>query len=155
MHMLFTQHKILVHAQVAPEVIKLYHQLDNVRGGQYGTWHSRRLNHNPHTWFDHTYDQVKLVLGDLQIAEWWFNCGAPGDENRWHSHSPYLWAAVLYIQMPDHAGAIEFKRQAEFQMFDPQVGDLIVFPGNLAHRVHKNLSDQFRISAAFNLKPRK
>jgi hypothetical protein len=153
--MMIVHHKIAVNTDVATQVIQLYHHLDNKRGGQYGTWHSRRLDHNPYAWFDPVYNQVKLTFMDLQIDQWWFNCGAPGDENRWHSHSPYPWAAVLYIQMPEHAGAIEFKRQAEFQMWDPQVGDLIVFPGNLAHRVHKNLSDQFRISAAFNLKPRK
>lgn len=150
--MMITHHKIEVDAPVAPEVIKLFHQLDNARGGQYGTWHSRRLNHNPHVWFDATYKRVQHAFASLQIAEWWFNCGAPGDESRWHSHTPYLWAAVLYVQMPEHAGAIEFKRQAEFQIWEPKVGDLILFPGNLAHRVHKNLSDQFRISAAFNLK---
>ena len=152
---MWKHHKIKVNADVAAQVIRLYQQLDNMRGGQYGTWHSHRLNHNPHAWFDDTYDQVKLVMSDLEIDQWWFNCGAPDDEYRWHSHAPYAWAAVLYIQTPVRGGAIEFKRQAEFQIFDPQVGDLILFPGNLAHRVHKNLSDQFRISAAFNLKPRK
>ncbi len=153
MHMQITQHKIQVDEQVVPEVIKLYHHLDNVRGGTYGTWHSRRWNHNPYPWFDNTYTRVQQVLESLTIDQWWFNCGAPGDENRWHSHSPYKWVAVLYVHMPENGGAIEFKREAEFQTWLPQVGDLLVFPGNLAHRVHKNLSDQFRISAAFNLKP--
>lgn len=143
--------RIEVDADVAAQVVGLYHRLDNARGGRYGTWHSQRLDHNPYPWFDSTYARVQQAIGDREIEQWWFNCGAPGDEYRWHSHSPCKWAAVLYIQMPENAGAIEFKRKAEFHAILPQAGDFLLFPGDLAHRVHRNASTDYRISAAFNL----
>ena len=147
---LITHHQITVDPQVADNVIELYKSLDNSRGGLYGTWHSRRMDHNPYPWFSSTFAEVQQAVSHLEIVQWWFNCGAPGDEHRWHSHSPYKWAGVLYIQMPPLAGAIEFKRQAEFQVHTPEAGDFLLFSGGLAHRVHKNLSQDFRITAAFN-----
>jgi hypothetical protein len=151
---MFTQSKISVDDNIAENVVKLYRDLDNARGGAYGTWHSRRIRTNPYAWFDNTFNRVAESIGDLVIDEWWFNCGAPDDEYRWHSHNPYPWAAVLYIQTPENCGGLEFKRHGEFQVFQPAVGDFLIFPGNLAHRVLKNHSTDFRISVAFNLKSR-
>ena len=149
---MFEQSRLEVDPGIAEQVIQLYRDLDNARGGAYGTWHSRRLRTNPYPWFDATFNRVAVSTGDLKIDEWWFNCGEPGDEYRWHSHNPYPWAAVLYIQTPENSGGIEFKRRGEFQVFQPAVGDFLLFPGNLAHRVLKNHSADFRISVAFNLK---
>ena len=149
---MFAQSCIEVDPAVAEEVVKLYRDLDNARGGKYGTWHSRRIRTNPYPWFADTFARVQSAVGDLTIDEWWFNCGEPLDEYRWHTHSPYKWAGVLYIQTPENSGEIEFRRMGEFDVFQPQVGDFILFPGNLAHRVHPNLSDDYRISVAFNLK---
>jgi quercetin dioxygenase-like cupin family protein len=36
----------------------------------------------------------------------------------------------------------------------PRAGDLLVFPGNLEHRVLPNTSSDVRISVAFNFKKR-
>jgi hypothetical protein len=116
-----------------------------------GKWCVNLLVVSVARWFDAAYARVQQAIGDREIEQWWFNCGAPGDEYRWHSHSPCKWAAVLYIQMPENAGAIEFKGEADFQTILPRAGDSLLFPGDLAHRVHKNLSNKHRISAAFNL----
>ena len=149
---MFDQSHIEVDDIVAEEVVKLYRDTKNARGHRYGTWHSRRLRTNPYPWFDATFNRVAAAVGDLVIDEWWFNCGAPGDEYRWHGHNPYKWAGVLYIQTPENSGGIEFKRHGEHQVFQPSVGDFLVFPGNLAHRVLKNNSRNFRISVAFNFR---
>ena len=149
---MYTQSRIEVDAVVAEEVIKLYRDLDNARGGIYGTWHSRRIKTNPYPWFAGTFNRVAAAVGELTIDEWWFNCGESGDEYRWHTHSPYKWAGVLYIQTPENSGGIEFQRKGEFQVFQPSVGDFLLFPGTLAHRVLPNTSDQVRISVAFNFK---
>lgn len=148
---MFSQSTITVDPCVADEVVKLYRDLDNARGGAYGTWHSRRIRTNPYPWFESTFNRVAAAVGNLTIDEWWFNCGAPLDEYRWHAHTPYRWAAVLYIQTPANVSAIEFKKGGEFQSFTPEVGDFILFPGSTAHRVLTNTSEDFRISAAFNL----
>jgi len=149
---MFEQSRIEVDSHVAEEVIKLYRDLDNARGGRYGTWHSRRIKHNPYPWFDSTFNRVASAVDDLTIDEWWFNCGEPGDEYRWHSHTPYLWSGVLYIQTPENCGAIEFRHKEAHEIVQPCAGDFLLFSGTLAHRVLKNQSDDFRISAAFNLR---
>ena len=149
---MFSQSSIEIDPGIAEQVVKLYHTLDRGRGGPCGTWHSRRLNHNPYPWFQATYDRVAAAVGNLRIDEWWFNCGDLGDEYRWHEHSPYPWAAVLYIQTPANSGGIEFRKQDEYQIFQPNPGDFILFEGRQAHRVQKNNSTNYRISAAFNLK---
>jgi hypothetical protein len=148
---MYTQSHIEVDDNIASEVIKLYRDLDNARGGRYGTWHSRRIKENPYLWFDATFNRVAAAIGDLKIDEWWFNCGEPGDEYRWHAHTPYLWSGVLYIKTPEGCGAIEFKHKESHEIVQPKVGDFLLFPGNLAHRVLKNNSTDFRISVAFNL----
>lgn len=149
---MYTQSRITVDEGVATEVVKLYKQLDHGRGGKYGTWHSRRIRTNPYAWFDATFNRVAEAIGDLRIDEWWFNCGEPGDEYHWHGHTTHPQVGVLYIQTPENSGGIEFRRQGEFQSFQPSAGDFLVFPGNLVHRVLKNMSDDFRISVAFNFK---
>jgi hypothetical protein len=149
---MFSQSTIIVDPCVAEEVIKLYKDLDNARGGAYGTWHSRRIRTNPHPWFEDTFNRVATAVGDLTIDEWWFNCGEPLDEYRWHTHSPYKWAGVLYIQTPENSGGIEFRQQEEYYTHTPQAGEFLLFSGNLAHRVLKNNSTDYRISVAFNFK---
>ena len=149
---MFSQSTIIVDPCVAEEVIKLYKDLDNARGGAYGTWHSRRIRTNPYPWFEDTFNRVAAAVSDLTIDEWWFNCGEPLDEYRWHTHSPYKWAGVLYIQTPENSGGIEFRQQEEYYTHTPQAGEFLLFSGNLAHRVLKNNSTDYRISVAFNFK---
>ena len=148
---MFEKNRISVDDNVAEEVVKLYRDPKHARGHRYGTWHSPRIRSNPYAWFAETFNRV-AAASNLTIDEWWFNCGAPGDEYRWHGHNPYKWAGVLYIQTPENSGGIEFKRHGEHQVFQPSVGDFLVFPGNLAHRVLKNMSEDFRISVAFNFR---
>lgn len=150
--MLFKQSTVAVDACVASEVIKLFKELDHGRGGSLGTWHGARLRGCPYPWFQQTYNRVAAAVAPLEIDLWWFNCGEAGDEYRWHNHSPCPYAAVLYVQVPENSGGIEFRKMGEFDVFQPQAGDFIKFSGNLAHRVQPNLSDDYRISVAFNLR---
>ena len=149
---MFEQRRLAVDPGLASEVVRLYKDPRNAHGHRYSIWHSSRIRTNPYPWFASTYNRVVESIGELTIDEWWFNCGAPGDEYRWHTHNPYKWAGVLYIQTPENSGGLEFKRHGEFQVFQPSMGDFLVFPGNLAHRVLKNMSEDFRISVAFNFK---
>lgn len=153
---MYTHHNIKVD-NITSEIISLYEDPANARGGNQGTWqcrywHSSKVKDNPYPWFDTTFTRIKNCVGDLNIDEWWFNCGAPGDEYRWHVHSHYTWTGVLYIQTPKNCGGIEFKNREEHQTVYPQVGDFLLFPGTLSHRVLKNMSSDYRISAAFNLR---
>lgn len=149
---MFEQSRISVDSSVAEQVIKLFKELDHGRGGALGTWHGARMRHNPYEWFDTTFARVQAAVGNRRIEQWWFNCGEPRDEYRWHAHNPYTHSAVLYVQVPENSGGIEFRRHEEYQVFQPAAGDLIQFAGNLAHRVLPNLSLEYRISVAFNLR---
>ena len=149
---MFKQSQVAVDSTVAPEIIKLFKELDHGRGGSTGTWHGVRMKDNPYPWFQATYDRVAQAVAPLRISQWWFNCGEHGDEYLWHSHNPYKYSAVLYVQVPENSGGIEFRKQEEYQTFLPTAGDFIEFSGNLAHRVLQNNSSDFRISVAFNLR---
>ena len=148
---MFTQSRISVDDNIAEEVVKLYRDPKHARGHRYGTWHSPRIRSNPYLWFEATFNRV-AAASNLTIDEWWFNCGAPGDDYRWHTHTPYLWAGVLYIQTPENCGGIEFKQGDERYTHTPQLGEFLLFSGNLAHRILKNMSRDFRISVGFNFK---
>lgn len=149
---MITQKQIAIDAGIAEEVIRMFKEFDHGRGGSTGTWHGRRLRDCPYPWFQATLDRVSAAVAPLTIDQWWFNCGESGDEYFWHTHNPYQHSAVLYVQVPERSGGIEFRRQEEYSVFYPSAGDFIRFAGNLAHRVQRNLSDDYRISVAFNLK---
>jgi hypothetical protein len=149
---MFEKNRISVDDNVADEVVRLYRDPKHARGHRYGTWHSPRIRTNPYPWFSATFNRVATAVGDLVIDEWWFNCGAPGDEYRWHGHTPYKWAGVLYIQTPENSGGIEFKNNGNRYTHTPQAGEFLLFSGNLAHRILKNMSTDFRISVGFNFK---
>ena len=149
---MFTQSRISVDDNIAEEVVKLYRDPKHAQGHRYGTWHSPRIRSNPYPWFESTFNRVAAAASELTIDEWWFNCGAPGDEYRWHIHSPYKWAGVLYIQAPENSGGLEFKQDQERYTHTPQAGEFLLFSGNLAHRILKNHSDDFRISVGFNFR---
>lgn len=149
---MYTLSRIEFDNGIIEEIVKLYQSIPTRIHGRCNTWHSQRTRTNSHPWFDSTFNAVKESIGELDIREWWFNVAEPGEEYRWHEHNPYTSAAVLYLQVPDNSGAIEFRKYEEYQTFTPTGGDFIVFPGNLTHRVLTNNSADYRISVAFNLR---
>jgi quercetin dioxygenase-like cupin family protein len=116
------------------------------RGGR--GWQSRPYTSQPFAWFESTYRAVEAEQG--AIDSWWFNANTPGEYTGWHSHSRWARVGVLYVQVP--AGLIEFRQGGAYWRETPRAGDLLVFPGNLEHRVLPNSSEQVRISIAFNFK---
>jgi ectoine hydroxylase-related dioxygenase (phytanoyl-CoA dioxygenase family) len=56
--------------------------------------------------------------------------------------------AVLYVTVP--VGDIEFKQKDSYWTETPKPGELLVFSGELVHRVKPNTSNKPRISVAFN-----
>jgi hypothetical protein len=149
---MFEKNRISVDDNVADEVVKLYRDPSNALGHRYSIWHSPRIRTNPYPWFTETFNRVAESIGELTIDEWWFNCGATGDEYRWHTHTPYKWAGVLYIQAPENSGGLEFRHSDNRYTHTPQAGEFLLFSGNLAHRILKNHSDDFRISVGFNFR---
>jgi hypothetical protein len=106
---------------------------------------------NPPDWIVSTYEQVKTHLADFQVKRAWINVNGPGHSNRWHRHHIDDYTAVLYIQVPENSGKMEFRVDHVFYPIQPIVGKLLMFSSNYMHCVHENKSQENRISLAFNL----
>jgi hypothetical protein len=127
--------------------ILLQREINPQDRGQRG-WQSRTYTDQPFPWFDAVYRAVEAEQGP--IDSWWFNVNTQGEYTGWHSHSRWARVGVLYVQIP--AGLIEFRQGGAYWTETPRAGDLLVFPGNLEHRVLPNTSLDVRISIAFNFK---
>jgi uncharacterized protein (TIGR02466 family) len=94
----------------------------------------------------------------------WFNMNEKGAENREHAHtsSANLVSGVFYFQGTG-TGAIEFIPQHYMHRtthvswpyhgtsyYEPNDGDILLFPSYLIHKVHNNPIDRQRINMAFN-----
>jgi hypothetical protein len=111
-------------------------------------WQSVPYTSQPFSWFDSVYQQVEAKVG--KIDSWWMNVNTRSEYTNWHAHDRWTKVAVLYVSVP--GGDIEFKQGGAYWRETPKAGDLLVFPGELAHRVLPNPSEQVRISIAFNFK---
>jgi len=111
-------------------------------------WQSYPYTSQPFPWFESTYRAVEAEVG--AIDSWWFNVNTPGEYTGWHAHNRWHRVAVLYVLVP--GGDIEFRQGGAYWTETPKQGDLLVFSGNLEHRVRPNTSKEVRISIAFNFK---
>ena len=109
------------------------------------------------------------------ITEAWININQKGHFNYSHDHPGSLFSAVYYVKGGADKGALELKSPitphtytisnemvAGFNAFTghamvipPVTGDLLIFPSWLLHRVNMSLSDEDRISIAFNTRAAK
>jgi hypothetical protein len=131
------------------EQILLQRELNPQDRGLRG-WQSRPRTDQPFEWFDSVYRAVESQEGP--IASWWFNVNTQGERTGWHAHVRWDRVGVLYVQVP--GGDIEFRQGGSYWTESPKSGDLLVFAGDLEHRVLPNTSEQVRISVAFNFKKR-
>jgi hypothetical protein len=129
------------------EQIQLQRDL-NPREREGRGWQSVTYISQPFAWFDSVYQQVEAEQGI--VDSWWFNVNTYSEYTNWHAHPRWAKVAVLYVSVP--GGDIEFRQGGAYWTETPQQGDLLVFPGELEHRVRPNTSKQVRISIAFNFK---
>ncbi len=85
----------------------------------------------------------------------WFNVAAPGESTGLHDHAQSsVLSAVAYLRSNENSGNLYFRKDGrEDLQIKPEPGKMIVFPPSLRHGVHPNLSNEKRISFAFNLFP--
>ena len=88
--------------------------------------------------------------------EFWFNIAKPGESTGWHDHKKgSILSGVYYLKVPQNSGNICFRiKQDEkwyFYEFESRENMLLLFDSKLEHSVTKNLSNQKRVSIAFNL----
>lgn len=146
--------KIDISSNIKEEIIK--QRLENYRYREKRGWQSKGLINQPFAWLNAAFDQILNIIGKEYVLDrWWMNVNTDGEYTDWHQHHTWEKVAVLYINCPINCGNIEFRKKEEYFSISPNNGDLIVFPGNLEHRVQKNNSQDYRVSVAFNFKKTK
>lgn len=135
-------------SKIASHILELSKTLVSNSHTNVGGWqHDFISNGNKEPdWLKPIIDQI-----DSKVMRLWINVNGPGHYNKWHTHGLSN-VAVLYVSVPENSGDIEFRRGDETYKITPKVGQLIMFPGTLEHRVLENKSSEKRISIAINLK---
>ena len=98
-----------------------------------------------------------------KIITYWTNINDPGSRNVPHSHKHSSFSGVYYLQAND-TGAIVFLNSANVlsdcnilspftchKVFEPNDGDLFIWPSWIPHEVDQNTSNKQRINIAFNI----
>jgi uncharacterized protein (TIGR02466 family) len=117
------------------------------------------------------FPMLKAISDDIQmnlsLTDLWVNINRKNSFNRVHLHGNSAFSGVLYLKTNSNSGQIVFLNPTMAEAFPiddtikdfygnysfvPVVGDVLVFPSYLSHYVNPNLSDEDRISIAFNMK---
>ena len=95
-----------------------------------------------------------VAVGTLK-AGFWFNAMETGHLTAPHHHdeNDELLAAVYYIRVPENSGDLVLHDDGSKVVVQPQAGKLVMFAPNVLHEVTVNLSDEMRLSVAFNVGP--
>lgn len=119
------------------------------------------------------HEYIDLKKNNKNILDnMWFNINPKGGSNRPHTHPVSIFSGVFYLKTPENSGKINFmnpNRLTEYHFdnnrvenfnsytctnrwYTPQEAKLIMFPACIEHYVEGNMSDEDRISIAFNTK---
>ena len=82
----------------------------------------------------------------------WFNAMGPGSDTTLHSHNDddELLSGVYYVRVPENSGRLLIHSGKEVIQHAPREGQWVFFAPQTPHAVSKNLSDELRLSVAFN-----
>jgi len=93
---------------------------------------------------------------NFKIFDMWVNISPPTSFNLIHNHGDdKTLSGVLYLKSFPNSGNICFYNNLnpnEFHCIKPENGKLLLFESPLFHSVNPNLSQEDRISIAFNIK---
>lgn len=113
-------------------------------------------------------DTSKLysVDWDMRLVNFWANINKYKDSNLPHNHPSSIMSGCYYVECNQDSGKIVFERpdmQEDYMgsstksnytfgtySFQPKPGDFVIFPSYLRHYVEQNISNEERISLAFN-----
>jgi hypothetical protein len=84
------------------------------------------------------------------ICDSWGSLQHPGDICKIHNHAPSVISGIVYLNTTINSGKIIFGSISKTIEFTPTIGQIFIFPGNLAHRVTVNKSQINRYAIAFN-----
>ena len=116
-------------------------------------------------------DLIRPGIGTFKMANMWVNFNKKGSYNKIHEHPGCDLSGTVYIKTHKDCGNIFFEdprfmyRMNEHGYTDlynkltciraeyiPEDGKLLFFPGWIKHGVEENLTDEYRISIAFNMR---
>jgi hypothetical protein len=142
------------------EVYKVKEFDQGITKTNYGGWHSKTFTpykdyyNGRYQWtkefIEYILEAVNSKWPNTKFNRAWFNISFEGGTNRWHDHGKHPIVGVFYIQVPNGSSCIEFEKDEEVFSYQPNVGDFLVFPGKLNHRVLSHNSKVDRISLAIN-----
>lgn len=109
--------------------------------------------------------------GDLEFTRSWANINRKYSYHEQHHHCPNIWSGVYYVQAQDNDATICFINSNIINSSWPykatkiynnelnssqtvcrvHTGMLLIFPSYLQHKVSQHMSDNERISIAFNM----
>ena len=119
-----------------------------------------------------TYRNFCYLKKPLSIKDAWININKRRDYNVRHVHPRCMVSGTYYVKTNPKSGDLHFHHPADFSMtytwddklisnfkehnsgawlLPPVENQLVMFPSWLQHSVEENLSDEERISIAFNL----
>ena len=95
------------------------------------------------------------LFSNIKIASLWGNISSFGNYNSIHNHGieNNKFSGVVYLKTPKNSGEVTFLTLVDphkYTRYFPKEKDIIIFPSNLLHSVEPNLSQEDRISIAFN-----
>jgi len=110
----------------------------------------------------------KATCDGFVIKDSWMNVMDKGDSHTLHCHPGYTISGTYYFRVSGQQGSIRFNNPNALMFYCqfpqghvapqttdivPDDGDVILFPSWLVHGTQKNLTNDQRISIAFNLDP--
>lgn len=153
-------------------------EVSNVGGFQSQTRNGNDYPEQFKTLFEEALKRAKLIgeeydlldSAEVVLINWWVNVNHKGNYNVLHTHPHAFLSSCFYVKNEDPESKIEFVdprvRKEGYQyngdykqlnnltygrvLYDSTPGKLLVFPSWLEHRVYPNMSDEPRISIAFN-----
>ena len=119
--------------------------------------------------FDFYASHIMQYSNKFEITTSWITRLTKGQNTVFHNHNNCMISGILYLQVNEISGDICFRnydnrryqiRTKEGNVFNsinyrytPVEGLLLLFPGEVYHKVEENKSDITRYSLAFNLSP--
>ena len=163
-----------VDPSLTDKILKFKSTNQSVSKSNEGGWQSEVLNWDALDWLTPLILQIKQEVEPLfseygttnsGLFKYWVNVNEPTNSNVKHRHVGSIFSGVMYIKVPENSGNIIFYREnLHIALFyamteknrpvielTPQENGLLIFPAFLEHEVTPNLSNETRISIAFNI----
>lgn len=145
-----------------------------------GGWQSGFIDQEPEmqplvTEINNKLESLRTILNfednyELKVESMWININFPNSYNEMHIHPYSYLSGCYYIKVPENSGDIFFKHPAYNYMFypykkyfksndgissnklhiQPTLNKFLLFSSWVEHGVEQNLSNEDRISIAFN-----